>query len=214
MYANSAAERDEWMEAITAAFAMASGDDVAGAAVDDAASTLSSLSVMSFRGGLPTSPAGSRKLGMPSIEEEERISRRKLEQLTTPFRCYKKLDFESDYQERFVWVDITNGTLHWSKTADGKRSKHFEVREFMINIETMVLPTAHPNLKITLDPEYLPPALVTGTGMLKKAACSIDIYVNTPAPFGADPAAIVAADTELCEALCMLLLKVKRNVKI
>lgn len=32
-----------------------------------------------------------------------------------PIRCYKKLDNESDMQERWIWLDMTTNQFHWAK---------------------------------------------------------------------------------------------------
>lgn len=35
--------------------------------------------------------------------------------VSRPVRCYKKLNTESEYQERWVWLDLSNNKLYWAK---------------------------------------------------------------------------------------------------
>ena len=38
-----------------------------------------------------------------------------IDMVARPIRCYKKLDRETEYQERWIWMDMRTKQFHWAK---------------------------------------------------------------------------------------------------
>jgi len=130
LYAESDEERSQWIGAIRLAVQGGKGDaaNVFAAAMkpkkrttnapltEEEASIRLQKAVRKYR-------ASKKSQGKVSSDRKYRFEQQKRDMeavecrgpVSRPVRCFKKLNTESEYQERWVWMDLSDNKLYWAK---------------------------------------------------------------------------------------------------
>lgn len=71
--------------------------------------------------------------------------------ITMPVPAQKKINSESKFGDRFIWLEPLTGSFYWSKTAtEGAASKHIDIKTHVARVDKGYLSDTEPNFSVIL----------------------------------------------------------------